>query len=176
MTTNSLIRPQILIEDIKFRGENISKKSLRNIKKALLTFHNLESMAVNIYRFQITKKKSELNRLLIASMCNEMTHLQDFQIKLFEYGWHPGKLRIIYLLLGMILGIFSRLFGERSILKIGIWVESKAVHHYETLLNSIDWDNDSLIMIKKNQQDENEHIIRWKNKLKNYKIQNRRIL
>ncbi len=166
MKNNSIIRPQILIEDIKFRGENIPKASLRSIKKALVIFHNLESMAVNIYRFQITKKKSELNELLIASMCNEMTHLQDFQVKLFEYGKKPSILRPAYLFVGIIFGTFSRLFGERSILKTGVWVEAKAVHHYETLLNSIDWDSDTRTMIEKNQQDENEHINRWKNKLK----------
>ncbi len=166
MQNNSIIRPQILINDIKLRGENVPKSSLRNIKKALVTFHNLESMAVNIYRFQITKKKNELNKILIASMCNEMTHLQDFQVKLFEYGKKPSILRPAYLFVGIIFGIFSRLFGERSILKTGVWVEAKAVHHYEKLLNSIQWDNDTRIMIEKNQQDENEHINRWKNKLK----------
>jgi len=58
-------------------------------KKRLLKLHTLELMATTIYRFQITKKNSELNRQLIAAMCNEMTHYQDFQVKLYEYGWKP---------------------------------------------------------------------------------------
>ena len=64
----------------------MDKKRLKGIKKGLLALHTLELMAVNIYRFQITKEDTELNRQLIAAMCNEMTHFQDFQVKLYEYG------------------------------------------------------------------------------------------
>ena len=47
-------------------------------------------MASTIYRFQITREDSELNRQLVAAMCNEMTHYQDFQVKLYEFGLRPS--------------------------------------------------------------------------------------
>jgi len=51
------------IEDFKFRGEGIALRQLEQIKKALLTFHTLETMAANIYKFQLTKTSSELNHV-----------------------------------------------------------------------------------------------------------------
>ncbi|MCJ7675527.1 MAG: hypothetical protein MUO33_10300, partial [Sedimentisphaerales bacterium] len=92
----SIIRPQLRNEDINLRGEGFSGARLKAIKKGLLTLHTLELMAQNIYKFQITKEHSELNRQLIAAMCNEMTHYQDFQVKLLEYGFKPSKFRLAY--------------------------------------------------------------------------------
>jgi ubiquinone biosynthesis monooxygenase Coq7 len=54
------------------------------------------------------------------------------------------------------------MLGTRAILKTGVWVETKAVHHYEELLNSIEWDEDSRKTIEKNQADEFGHINRWR--------------
>jgi ubiquinone biosynthesis monooxygenase Coq7 len=161
----SIIRTQVRIEDIRLRGQRFSSSRLRGIKKGLLTLHTLELMATNIYRFQITKNVSEFNRQLIAAMSNEMTHFQDFQVKLFEYGWKPSKLICGYWFAGFVLGYFSRLMGFRAILKTGIWVETKAVNHYNKLLQAIEWDDDTRKVIEKNQADEYGHINRWKNLL-----------
>jgi len=139
----------------------MAPERLKGIKKGLLTLHTAETMAVNIYKFQITSEESELNRQLITAMCNEMTHLQDFQVKLFEYGWKPSKLRWINWIVSAAVAFLSRLRGTKAILKTGIWVETKAVHHYDELLKTIEWDEDTRKMIEKNQADEYGHISRW---------------
>lgn len=162
----SIIRPQMRTEDIQMRGQGMSSVRLKSIGKALVTFHTLETMAVSIYQFQITRKSSEHNRQLVAAMCNEMTHLQDFQTALFEYGARPSPLRWAYWLVGFTIGFFSRLRGTRAILKTGIWVETKAVNHYAELLKTIDWDENLRKMIEKDQADEDDHIRRWQNLLK----------
>ena len=87
----SVIRPQLRIEDFKIRGEEMSPARLKDIQKGLLTLHTLELMAQTIYKFQITKERSDFNCRLIAAMCNEMTHYQDFQVKLYEYGMKPER-------------------------------------------------------------------------------------
>jgi ubiquinone biosynthesis monooxygenase Coq7 len=161
----SIIRPQLRNEDIKIRGRGFPEPRLKSLKKGLRTLHTLELMAVNIYKFQVIRTPGELNRQLIAAMCNEMTHFQDFQLKLLEYGFRPSILRWAYWLVGFAFGLGSRLLGRKAILKTGIWVESKAVHHYSELLHSIDWDEDSRRTIEKNQADEYGHISRWKNLL-----------
>jgi len=158
----SIIRPQVRNEDVKLRGRQMSPSRLKAIRKGLLTLHTLELMAANIYKFQITKAPSELNRQLIAAMCNEMTHYQDFQVKLLEYGFRPNILRWAYWLVGFVFGFGSRLLGTKAILKTGIWVETKAVKHYDQLLSSIDWDEDTRRVIEKDQADEYGHINRWK--------------
>lgn len=162
----SIIRPQVLNEDIRLRGRGMSPVRLRGIKKGLLTLHTLELMASTIYRFQITNEESEMNRQLIAAMCNELTHYQDFQVKLYEFGWKPSILKWIYWIVGFKFGFFSRLLGKKAILKTGIWVETKAVHHYDKLLTSIEWDEETRKIVEKNQADEVGHINRWKSLLK----------
>jgi len=135
---------------------------LSDIEKGLHTLHTLELMAMTIYKFQITRKNSELNRQLTAAMCNEMTHYQDFQVKLYEFGFRPCIIRCAYWFVGFAFGFFSRLMGRKALLKTGIWVETKAVHHYAELLEKIDWDEDTRKVIEKDQADEDGHISRWK--------------
>ena len=135
---------------------------LKAIRKGLLTLHTLELMAITIYRFQITSEKSELNHQLISAMCNEMTHYQDFQVKLYEYSFKPSLIRWSYWIVGFTFGFGSRIFGKKAILKMGIWVETKAVHHYAQLLDSIDWDEDTRKVVEKNQADEYGHINKWR--------------
>jgi ubiquinone biosynthesis monooxygenase Coq7 len=149
-------------EDFEMRGRDMEPARLKAIKKGLLTLHTLELMAMTIYKFQITSENCQLNRQLIAAMCNEMTHYQDFQIKLYEFGFKANPLRWAFWIVGFAFGFGSRLLGRKAILKTGIWVESKAVHHYAQLLDTIDWDEVTRKIIEKNQADENGHISRWK--------------
>ena len=157
----SVIRPEVINDDLKLRGRGMSTTSLKGIKKALSTLHCLEMTATNIYRYHITAERSELNRDLIAAMCNEMTHYQDFQVKLFEYGWRPSKLVWAYGIAGAVLGFWSRLRGRKAILKTGIWVETRAVREYGKLLREVDWDEETRKVVEKNQADEDGHIQRW---------------
>ena len=157
-----VIRPQMRAEDFRLRGEGMPDEHLRAIKKALKTLHTLETMAHNIYKFQLTAARSELNRQLITAMCNEMTHLQDIQVKLYEYGWKPSRWRWMYWIVGWAFGFFSRLMGTTAILKTGIWVEAKAVTHYAELLETVPWDDETRRIIEKDQADEQGHINRWR--------------
>jgi demethoxyubiquinone hydroxylase (CLK1/Coq7/Cat5 family) len=165
----SIVRPRMVVEDFKFRAQGMPKKKLKDIKKGLQTFHTLETMAVSIYKFQISKRATGHDLQLIVAMGNEMTHLQDFQVKLYEYGFHPSRLRCLYWLVGFGLGLFSRFMGERAVLKTGIWAEEKAVRHYRNLLKEVEWDDETRRIIEKNQADEFGHILRWQAMLKELK-------
>ena len=161
---NYLVRPPIKFSDFKMRDRELPNPQLRQIKKALRTLHNLELMATTIYVFQIGKKANELNRQLISAMANEMTHYQDFQVKLREYEMKPFKWRWFWWFVGVFFGFGSRLLGEKTILKTGIWVETKAVHHYGELLQN-EWDEDTRKVIEKDRHDEEIHIIHWQSLL-----------
>lgn len=158
----SVIRPQMRSEDFKMRGEGFSPQRLAAIRKGLRTLHTLELMAQTIYKFQISKERSEINRQLVAAMCNEMCHYQDFQVKLYEYGFRPSILRAAFWMVGFAFGFGSRLLGPKAMFKTGIWVESKAVHHYAELLETIEWDDETRQVIEKDQADEDGHISHWK--------------
>lgn len=158
----SVIRPQVKEDQVVFRGAGFTPARLAAIKKGLRTLHTLELMATTVYRFQITPgRRDDMNLKLIAAMCNEMTHYQDFQVKLAEYGFRPNPFRWAFGIVGFVFGCGSRLLGPRAILRTGVWVESKAVHHYAELLATIDWDNDTRRVIEKDQADEAGHIGRW---------------
>jgi len=165
----SIVRPQMRSEEFKLRGRDMTPERLKVIHKGLLALHTLELMATTIYRFQLTSENCELNRQLVAAMCNEMTHYQDFQVKLYEFGFRPSLFRWAYWIVGFMFGFGSRILGKKSILKTGIWVETKAVHHYAQLLDTIDWDEDTQKVIEKDQTDEDGHIKRWKQTLEEMK-------
>ena len=161
----SIIRPEMRSEDFKIRGRQMERERLKAIKKGLRTLNTLELMASTIYRFQMTGEDCELNRELVAAMCNEMTHYQDFQVKLYEFGFRPSLFRWTFWIVGFVFGFGSRILGKARILKTGIWVETKAVHHYAELLETIDWDDDTRRIIAKDQADEDGHVSRWKKML-----------
>lgn len=158
----TIIRPELRADDFKLRGQDYPPARLAAIKRALRTLHTLELMAQTIYKFQLSRQRSELDRQLVAAMCNEMGHYQDFQVKLYEYGFTPSLLRGAYWLVGFAFGFGSRLLGTKARLKTGIWVESKAVHHYAQLLDAVEWDDDTRKVVEKNQADEDGHISRWR--------------
>ncbi|NLT75131.1 MAG: hypothetical protein GXX98_01290, partial [Planctomycetes bacterium] len=133
------------------RGEGFAPERLTAIRKGLRTLHTLELMAQTIYKFQLTKERNEINRQLVAAMCNEMGHYQDFQVKLYEFGFRPSILRAAFWMVGFAFGFGSRLLGKKAMFKTGIWVESKAVHHYAELLETIDWDDETRRVIEKDQ-------------------------
>lgn len=160
-----IVRDTLYKQQIKFRHQGLSPEKLRKVQKALRTLHRLEFMAVNIYRWQISKQPTELNRHLIAAMANEITHLQDFQIKLAEYQSRPSIFRWPFYFVGMAIGLTSRLLGTNAILKAGIWTEKKATSHYSEILHNIEPDPETKKIIEKDALDEQAHINLWQSLL-----------
>jgi ubiquinone biosynthesis monooxygenase Coq7 len=158
----SIIRPQMRHDEVRERGRGLPAGQRKALRRGLQTLHTLEIMATNIYKCQITAEPCELNTQLTAAMCNEMTHMQDFQTKLFEYGFKPSKFRWAYWVVGYVLGLGSRLLGTKRMLQTGVWTERKAVHHYSELLNSAPWDEETRSIIEEDQADEDGHIERWR--------------
>lgn len=166
-----VLRPLLRREDVAFRGRHLPPPERKKLVRALRTLHSLEMMAVTIYRLQIGPEPTELNRELIAAMCNELTHLQDFQTQLYEYGFRPSPLRLFWQGVGVVFGLGSRWAGAERILKTGIWVESKAVEHYSRLLEAAPWEEASRRMLRKNQEDERGHIQTWRRLLEEIRTQ-----
>lgn len=160
-----VIRPEMRFEQVKARGAEFDAARKARVRKGLRTLHTLEIMATNIYKCQIGRKQSALSTQLTAAMCNEMTHMQDFQTKLYEYGLKPSKLRWTYWMVGYAFGLGSRLVGTRRVLKTAIWTEEKAVHHYGQLLAEVEWDDDTRAFIEKDRADEVGHVGRWRHLL-----------
>ena len=151
----------MLEKDISIRNTSLTPKDLLEIRKALLDLHNLEIMAVNVYRCQISDRFPDLKKSLIGAMRNEMVHVEDFQVKLFEYGLRPVWYRWIFWMVGWIIGTGSKIMGKKTILRAGVWTETRAVNHYSELLKCAPWDEETLEVIKRNMGDEAEHLEHW---------------
>jgi len=149
------------MKPIRWRDQSSVPSERRVLRKNLRVLHQLEIMAVNIYQYQIGTERTDLQRELIEAMQVEMRHTQDFQVALFEYGLKPSPTRWAYWLMGWFLGVFSRIRGIRAVLRMGIWVESKAVDHYTEILAACDWEPDLRAVIEHNQNDEYHHIELW---------------
>lgn len=162
---NYYIRRAVEPKDIFFHGANMDAANLSKIRSGLRKLHTFEVMAVNIYRLQITSEEDDLNLMIIQAMANEMTHVQDFQTKLYEYGTTPSPLRWAFWFAGMMIGFSSRLLGKKTMIKAGIWTEEKAVEDYQKIINSAQWDEETLKIIKNNLEDEKHHIQVLKNQL-----------
>jgi len=162
-----LIRPLMRWEDVKPRGQRLSRADKAGIRKRLRVLHTLEIMAVNIYKCQIGGNSCALDTALTAAMCNEMTHMQDFQTKLYEYGFTPSRLRFEYWVAGYVFGLGSRLLGRKRLLHTGVWAEKKAVEHYGRLLSEVEWEDETRAVIEKDRADELGHIARWEGFLAN---------
>lgn len=165
----TVIRPEMRVQQIRARGAGVGPQERATLRKSLRTLHTLEIMATKIYACQISARPCLLNTALTAAMCNEMTHMQDFQTKLYEHGFKPSKMRWAYWLVGYGFGLGSRMLGNRSMLKTGVWVEAKAVRHYAELLAAVEWDADTRAVIEKDQADEAGHIARWEELLREQK-------
>lgn len=162
MTDNdAIIRPEMQPAEVRQRGSGYSAERLRSIERTLKKLHMLETMAVSIYKYEINSKRTTLDIYLTAAMANEMTHLQDFQIKLYEYGFRPSKMRLGYWIVGCFLGFGSRLLGPRRVLKTDVWSEQKAVVEYTRFLLDVEWDEETRPMVAKNLADEEGHAGRW---------------
>ena len=107
----TVVRPEMREEQIKARGRALSAGQRRAVRGALRTLHALEIMAVKIYQCQITKDATPLNTALTNAMSNELTHMQDFQTRLYEYGFTPAKLRGRFWMVGYVFGLSSRMMG-----------------------------------------------------------------
>ena len=158
---DQVIRTELRFQDVRDRGEGYTASRLKAIKKAMRKLHALETMAVNIYKYEITSARSPLNIQLVAAMANEMTHLQDFQTKLYEYDLRPSKSRFAFWLVGFSLGTGARLLGPRRILKTNIWAEKKAVLDYQRFLRDVEWDEETRPFVARDGADEESHVARW---------------
>jgi ubiquinone biosynthesis monooxygenase Coq7 len=158
----SIIRPEIRFEDVKIRGVGYDEERRKEILKALRFLHAREIMAANVYKCQIKSKACKLNTWLTAGMASEMTHVSDFQTKLYEFGAKPSKSRFVFWFAGYVFGFGSRILGEERMLRTGVWVEEEAVKHYQEVLDRVDWDDETRAFVEKDQQDEYAHIERWK--------------
>lgn len=155
------IRGEVHTRDIRLRAEGPTGERLRTARRTLRATNRLETMAVQVYRAQWTAKPTELNRQLIAAMDNELTHQADSLSRLMEFGGRPTVLRLPFYIVGWVMGRVSRMLGLGAMMRLGAWVEKKAMAHYEHLTAAMQWDSETCQMLMGMWDDEKCHHCRW---------------
>jgi len=155
------LRRELRTGDISLRAAGVAPAQLRAVRRTLRATNRLETMAVQVYRAQWSPEPTELNRQLIAAMDNELTHQADSLSRLMEYGGRPMLMRGPFYVVGWVLGRVSRMLGLRAMLRLGAWVEAKAIDHYAHLTAAVDWDPATHDLLVGMWNDEKCHLRRW---------------
>ena len=157
-----IIRREVRLGDVRLRSQEIREEHLRAAKRTLRDIHRLETMAVEVYRAQWSPAPTELNRQLIAAMENERAHQTDSLARLMEFGGKPTPLRLPFYIAGRVMGRVSRVLGFRTMMRLGMWVEGKAIEHYHHLAAAMEWDAEVHPLVKQMWEDEEAHYARWR--------------
>jgi len=133
---------------------------------ALRKVHNIERLAVEIYRAQIRAfPEKEIASRIKAAMDNEQEHVDDLRECITNLSGTASWQGTFFQIAGKVLGFSTSLMGKILILKTDIWVENKAVKDYSDFLQRIEFDEKSRTLLQKNLDDEKTHIETWKDSI-----------
>ena len=132
--------------------------------------HCMERFATEVYRMQRGAfEKSELADELKAAIENEHEHAMSLRDRVIEVKGVPTRMGFLFQIAGDILGILTRIFGKRCILKADILVEKRAIKDYDSFVNRIDFDEQTMELLRRIIQDEERHVENWRNALASLK-------
>ena len=123
----------------------------------------MERFATQIYRTQKAAFKGKpIAQQLVDASENEREHVHKLQtqIKKLNGGVYPFGL--LFQLMGVILGLLTRLSGKRNLLKADTFVETRAVKDYNGFIKAVTFDADTIKLIRELIADEEVHIINWR--------------
>jgi demethoxyubiquinone hydroxylase (CLK1/Coq7/Cat5 family) len=135
--------------------------------QALRTLVNREHLATRVYRRQIGAFKNllEVDNWLRAASANEQEHIDHISARLTDFEGRPSALGSFFSLVGGIMGLVTRLLGQRLLLRADIAVERMAVKHYTECLAKYEWDEMSRGLLMHLRSEEEGHIERWERAL-----------
>ena len=126
---------------------------------SLRWMYNMERFATQIYRVQIRafSDKQMVNKLQAAAV-NEQQHADDLQNRIDELKGARSKVGALFQVGGALMGFITLLLGNLFILKADIWIEKRAIKDYESYLQKVDFDDNSVSLIVKIIEDEKNHV------------------
>ena len=137
-----------------------------SVKNSLHFMHCMERFATEVYRTQRGAfRKSELNDEFRAATENEHEHAVSLKDRVMELGGVPARVGFLFQFAGIVLGILTRIFGKRCILQADVMVEKRAIRDYDSFVHRIDFDEQTIALLRRIIQDEERHVENWRNAL-----------
>jgi bacterioferritin (cytochrome b1) len=141
-----------------------------SVKNSLHFMHCMERFATEVYMTQRGAfGKSEIAEEFRAATENEHEHAESLRNRVLEIRGVPARMGFLFKLAGIILGILTRIFGKHCILRADILVEKKAIKDYNSFINRIDFDEQTIALLRRIIQDEERHVENWRNALTSVK-------
>jgi demethoxyubiquinone hydroxylase (CLK1/Coq7/Cat5 family) len=126
----------------------------------------MERFATEVYRTQRGAfRKSELNDEFMAATENEQEHAVSLRNRVMEIKGVPARVGFLFQFAGIVLGILTRIIGKRCILRADILVEKRAIKDYDSFVSRIDFDEQTIGLLRRIIQDEEKHVENWRNAL-----------
>jgi rubrerythrin len=142
-----------------------------SVKNSLHFMHCMERFATEVYRTQRGAfKKSDLDGEFKAATENEHEHAVSLKNRVIEVKGESARVGFLFKIAGILLGILTRIFGKRCILRADIMVEKRAIKDYDSFVNRIDFDEQTMTLLRRIIQDEERHVENWRNALASIEV------
>ena len=132
--------------------------------------YNMERFATEIYRIQNRAfKENEIKDKLNAATENERQHAVSLKARSMELKGNPSRLGFLFQTAGCFLGFMAIILGKKFTLRADIWIEKRAIRDYGKYLKNVEFDEESISLIKRIIIDEERHVETWQNCIKTLK-------
>lgn len=136
------------------------------MNKSLLSLnfmYCMERFATQIYRTQMaTFNGTMIAQQLVDASENEGTHVHKLQTQINKLNGRVYPFGLLFQLMGVILGLITRLSGKRNLLKANTFVETRAVKDYNNFIKDVPFHEDTIKLIRELIIDEEVHIVNWR--------------
>lgn len=136
------------------------------MNKALLSLnfmYCMERFATQIYRTQKAAFDNDLIAQKLADASeNERSHVTKLQAQIRTLSSRLNPFGFLFQVVGVVLGLITRLSGKRNLMKADIFVESRAIKDYNSFLKSVSFNEDTVTLIQELIADEEVHVDNWR--------------
>lgn len=124
--------------------------------------YSMERFATEIYRTQ----RSAFSNTGIAEKIkyateNERQHAESLGNHMVGLKEIPTKFSILFRIAGKLMGPITRCFGKKFMLKADILIEKRAIRDYGYFLRTMQFGEDTNLLIKGIISDEEQHVRNW---------------
>lgn len=128
--------------------------------------YSMERFATEIYRTQRSAfSETGIAEKLKYAIENERQHAESLGNHIVCLKRIPTKLSILFRLAGKLMGLITRCFGKRCMLRADILIEKRAIKDYGYFIGTIHFGEDTNLLIKGIIRDEEEHVQNWEKAL-----------
>jgi len=125
--------------------------------------HCMERFATQIYLTQRGAFKGQpIAQQLIDASDNERGHVQKLQSCIKKLDGTVYPLGWFFQSMGVVIGLSTRVFSKQTLFKADTFVETRAVKDYSSFLQKVQFDPETIELIRAIIADEEQHINNWK--------------